>query len=66
MAALPAHKNFKENALAKEELSDMPTSLSPIAYENFVYASTKIDIFIDVSKSDLLRIYEFATRNKKL
>jgi len=62
----PVHKNFKENALDKEELSDMPTSLLPIAHEDFVYALTQIDTFIDVSESDLLRIYELATRNKKL
>jgi len=62
----PVHKNFKENALDKEELSDTPTSLLPIAHEDFVYALTQIDTFIDVSESDLLRIYELATRNKKL
>ena len=33
----------------------------PIAHEDFVYALSQIDSFIDVSEQDLLRIYDVAT-----
>ena len=32
----------------------------PIAHEDFVYALSQIDSFIDVSEQDLLRIYDVA------
>lgn len=34
----------------------------PIAHEDFVYALSQIDSFIDVSEEDLVRIYDLATR----
>lgn len=33
----------------------------PISHEDFVYALTQVDSFIDVSEEDLLRIYSLAT-----
>lgn len=36
-------------------------AVPPIAHEDFVYALSQIDSFIDVSEQDLLRIYDVAT-----
>jgi CBS domain-containing membrane protein len=37
----------------------------PIAHEDFVYALSQVDSFIDVSEQDLLRIYDVATRKSR-
>ena len=37
----------------------------PIAHEDFVYALSLVDSFIDVSEQDLLRIYEAATHKSQ-
>ncbi len=36
-----------------------------ISHEDFVYALTQMDSFIDVSEDDLLRIYELATGRQR-
>lgn len=36
----------------------------PIAHEDFVYALSQIDSFIDVNEHDLLRIYQLATQRR--
>lgn len=38
-----------------------PDAYQPISHEDFVYALTQIDSFIDVSEEDVLRIYALAT-----
>ena len=43
---------------------DEGISTRPIAHEDFVYALSEIDSFIDVSENDLLRIYDLATRRR--
>jgi hypothetical protein len=41
---------------------DKPGAITPhIAHEDFVYALSQMDSFIDVNEHDLLRIYELAT-----
>ncbi len=48
-----------------------PTPASPeaqsshIAHEDFVYALSEIDSFVDIDEHDLLRIYDIATRKSK-
>lgn len=37
----------------------------PISHEDFVYALSQIDSFIDISEEDLVRIYELATRHAR-
>lgn len=37
--------------------------LTSVGHEDFVYALSQIDTFIDVSESDLLHIYDLATNN---
>ena len=44
------------NAHSKEPLTS-------VGHEDFVYALSQIDTFIDVSESDLLHIYDLATNN---
>ncbi|HEB67880.1 MAG TPA: hypothetical protein ENI93_08025, partial [Gammaproteobacteria bacterium] len=34
----------------------------PISHEDFVYALSHIDTFVDISEEDLLEIYKLATR----
>lgn len=36
-----------------------------IAHEDFVYALSEIDSFIDIDERDLLRIYDLATKNSR-
>lgn len=40
-------------------------STEPIAHEDFVFALTQMDAFIDVSEDDLVRIYDIATRRHR-
>ena len=37
----------------------------PISHEDFVYALSQIDTFVDVSESEVLRIYELATGHRR-
>ncbi len=37
---------------------------APIRHEDFVYALSQLDTFVDVSEEDVLRIYELATRRR--
>lgn len=53
--------------LRDRQLSKRPTTLSSldssqIAHEDFVYALSEIDSFIDINEHDLLRIYDIVTR----
>ncbi|HQT25726.1 MAG TPA: HPP family protein, partial [Burkholderiales bacterium] len=49
-------------ALAKRQKQEAVPGYEPIAHEDFVYALSQIDSFIDVSEQDLSRIYELATK----
>ncbi|MCF8179467.1 MAG: HPP family protein [Sulfuritalea sp.] len=42
------------------------TDYQPISHEDFVYALTQMDSFIDVSEEDLLRIYGLATGRHRM
>lgn len=53
------YMSSKENS---ETIHDGHTS---ITHENFVYALSQIDTFIDVDESDLLIIYELATKQAR-
>lgn len=45
--------------------SSPQASVPQIAHEDFVYALSEIDSFIDISERDLLRIYDLATQKSK-
>ncbi|MCP4431280.1 MAG: hypothetical protein GY806_09905 [Gammaproteobacteria bacterium] len=42
-----------------------PTDYPPINHEDFVYALSQIDTFVDISEDDLIRIYQLATRESQ-
>lgn len=54
------HKSKQES----EPGSDRET-ISHISHEDFVYALSEIDSFIDIDEDDLLRIYKLATRKSQ-
>lgn len=51
--------------LPGEAPASVPTAYGPITHEDFVYALSEVDSFIDVSEEDLVRIYELATRHAR-
>jgi CBS-domain-containing membrane protein len=51
--------------LPGERPASVPTAYGPITHEDFVYALSEVDSFIDVSEEDLVRIYELATRHAR-
>lgn len=53
----PAHLHVGE----KTAKSEFP-GYAPIKHEDFVYALSHIDTFVDITEEDLLAIYELATR----
>ena len=53
----PAHLHVREKPVE----SDVP-GYAPIKHEDFVYALSHIDTFVDITEEDLLAIYELATR----
>jgi len=55
----PAFLSFKKKITASE-----PAGYQPINHEDFVYALSQIDTFIDVTEEDLLEIYKLATNRK--
>jgi CBS domain-containing membrane protein len=55
----PTDKANKETHKKKRK------TLPSITHEDFVYALSQIDTFIDVDESDLLRIYELATHQEQ-
>jgi CBS-domain-containing membrane protein len=52
----PAHLHVGEETVAPE----IP-GYEPIKHEDFVYALSHIDTFVDITEEDLLKIYELAT-----
>jgi len=57
----PAYLYYKSN-LPKDSEPSSSSASSQIAHEDFVYALSEIDSFIDISEHDLLRIYDIVTR----
>ena len=55
----PAHLHVRE----KLDESEYP-GYAPIKHEDFVYALSHIDTFVDITEEDLLAIYELATRRR--
>ena len=53
----PAHLH----AGKRVDVSEFP-GYAPIKHEDFVYALSHIDTFVDITEEDLLEIYELATR----
>ncbi len=54
---------YRRNLPVEATSPQVPTS--HIAHEDFVYALSEIDSFIDISEHDLLRIYDIATRKSQ-
>jgi len=57
----PVNIKVLRDKFKKETHKTMSTPLPSITHDNFVYALSQIDTFIDVDESDLLRIYDLAT-----
>ena len=53
----PAHLRLKT-----KPSSSVTDAYSPIKHEDFVYALSQIDTFVDITEDDLLKIYQLATR----
>ena len=53
----PAHLPFKKQARPVE--TDV---YAPINHEDFVYALSHIDTYVDITEEDLLKIYDLATK----
>jgi CBS-domain-containing membrane protein len=53
----PAHLHLKRSTV-----EPMGKGYEPINHEDFVYALSHIDTFVDVTEEDLLEIYKLATR----
>ncbi len=52
----PAYLPFKKNTAPSKT-----KGYEPINHEDFVYALSNIDTFVDISEADLLKIYKLAT-----
>jgi CBS domain-containing membrane protein len=55
----PAHLHARQQTTALE----VP-GYAPIKHEDFVYALSHIDTFVDITEEDLLAIYELATQRR--
>lgn len=53
----PAHLHFKKQSAEPE----LPV-YEPVSHEDFVYALSHIDTFVDITEEDLLKIYQLATK----
>ena len=53
----PAHLHFKEKTSVSKA-----QKYEPINHEDFVYALSHIDTFVDVTEEDLLEIYKLVTK----
>ncbi|MGH1537971.1 MAG: HPP family protein [Gammaproteobacteria bacterium] len=58
----PVSLNRSSHKLSKEKTELIHSGHASITHEDFVYALSQIDTFIDVDESDLLTIYELATK----
>ena len=56
-------RRYPAQLQAREETVDLEfPGYAPIKHEDFVYALSHIDTFVDITEEDLLAIYELATR----
>ena len=53
----PAHLHYKKSAVEPEA-----KGYGPINHEDFVYALSHIETFVDIDEADLLKIYTLATK----
>ena len=53
---------LRDRQLSKQPAPSPSSASSQIAHEDFVYALSEIDSFIDINEHDLLRIYDIVTR----
>ena len=51
--------------LQRRRAGPSPGDYGPISHEDFVYALSQIDTYVDVSESELLHIYELATGHRR-
>jgi hypothetical protein len=51
------HWHIRKKAAEKKVMG-----YEPINHEDFVYALSHIDTFVDITEEDLLKIYQLATR----
>ena len=49
---------------AKKQADPVSREYAPIRHEDFVYALSHIDTFVDIDENDLLKIYTLATKRK--
>lgn len=58
----PAHLALKQSLANK---SKTETGYGSITHEDFVYALSELDSFIDISENELLRIYDLVTKRQQ-
>jgi CBS domain-containing membrane protein len=56
----PSHLNFREQTAQSVVITN-----EAISHEDFVYALSCIDTFVDIDEGDLLKIYDLATKRHK-
>lgn len=58
----PAHLHFRKQAAELISIEPASIDYQPINHEDFVYALSHIDTFVDIDEDDLLKIYSLATK----
>jgi CBS-domain-containing membrane protein len=53
----PAHLHLK-----RQQIKPIPSGYGPINHEDFVYALSHIDTYVDIDEDDLIKIYNLATK----
>ncbi len=53
----PAHLHTK-----RQQVKQIPAEYGPINHEDFVYALSHIDTYVDIDEDDLIKIYNLATK----
>ena len=56
----PAH-----STTSREKPKSLPNEYAPISHEDFVYALSQVDTFVDISEEDLVEIYRLATQRNR-
>ena len=58
----PAHLHFKKQASESSMIEATTQAYEPINHEDFVYALSHIDTYVDIDEGDLVKIYNLATK----
>ncbi len=58
----PAHLHLKTQTTEPVVTEQVAETYAPISHEDFVYALSHIDTFVDIDEDDLLKIYSLATK----